>query len=386
MLTLLLFGATCLLAYANGANDNFKGVASLFGSDTTHYRGAIAWGTITTLAGSVASIFLAQALLQAFSGKGLVPAEVAAGQLFVLAVAVGAGGTVLLATLLGFPISTTHGLVGAIVGAGFLAAGSALNVHALLSTFVLPLVASPFMALALAAALYGMLHRARTRLGIRKEMCLCVGEPVRSVVPIAASAAFGGTAVLGGRGVGGFPGVALPIEVAVDTPARCEERYTGRVMGVTGQKLLDGAHFLSAGLVSFARGLNDTPKIAALLLVMGVTDIRWGWAAVGVAIAAGGLLSASRVAMTMGRKITGMNHGQGLAANLTTGFLVIVASRMGLPVSTTHVSVGSLFGIGLSTGQADLRVVRGVVLSWVITVPVAAALAALTYGVAMRLA
>ncbi len=77
-----------------------------------------------------------------------------------------------------------------------------------------------------------------------------------------------------------------------------------------------------------------------------------------------------------------MNHGQGLAANLTTGFLVIVASRMGLPVSTTHVSVGSLFGIGLSTGQADGRVVRGVVLSWVITLPVAAALAALTYGAA----
>ncbi len=205
MLELFLFGAICLLAYANGANDNFKGVASLFGSDTTHYRGAIAWGTVTTLAGSVASIFLAQALLQAFSGKGLVPAEVASGQLFVLAVAVGAGGTVLLATLLGFPISTTHGLVGAIVGAGFLAAGSALNVRALTTTFVLPLVASPFMALVLAAALYGVLHRARTRLGIRKEMCLCVGEPVRSVVPIAGrvrrhgGAGWAGLARLSGR-------------------------------------------------------------------------------------------------------------------------------------------------------------------------------------------
>ena len=69
----LLFLATLFLAYSNGANDNFKGVATLFGSGTTNYKRAIAWATLTTLAGSVCSIFLADALVKNFSGKGLVP-------------------------------------------------------------------------------------------------------------------------------------------------------------------------------------------------------------------------------------------------------------------------------------------------------------------------
>jgi PiT family inorganic phosphate transporter len=82
-----LFLATCFLAYSNGANDNFKGVASLYGCRAASYRTAITWATITTFAGSIASIFLAQALLKRFSGKGLVPDTVAGSETFLLAVA-----------------------------------------------------------------------------------------------------------------------------------------------------------------------------------------------------------------------------------------------------------------------------------------------------------
>jgi len=82
----------------------------------------------------------------------------------------------------------------------------------------------------------------------------------------------------------------------------------------------------------------------------------------------------------MSLKIAEMNHGQGLAANLATGTLVILASGYGLPVSTTHVSVGALFGIGLITGRANLRVVLGIVLSWVLTLPCAAIFGALAPG------
>lgn len=71
MLTSLLFISVCFLAYANGANDNFKGVASLFGSSTLHYRLALTWATVTTLAGSIAALFLAQSLLVKFSGNAL---------------------------------------------------------------------------------------------------------------------------------------------------------------------------------------------------------------------------------------------------------------------------------------------------------------------------
>ena len=99
--------------------------------------------------------------------------------------------------------------------------------------------------------------------------------------------------------------------------------------------------------------------------------------AVGMAI--GGLLNAKRIAETMGKKITPLSHGQGFAANMVTAFMVIFASRLGVPVSTTHVSVGSLFGIGLVTGKANKRVISRILLSWLLTLPVAAFLSAVTY-------
>src|SRR5438552_9210864 len=147
MLVILLLLATCFLAYSNGANDNFKGVASLFGSGTCGYRTAITWATITTFAGSIMSIFLAQTLLKKFSGKGIVPDHFVGSEYFLLAVAIGAGLTVILATLTGFPISTTHALTGAIIGCGIVAAGWQVNLAALGKGFVLPLLLSPILAI-----------------------------------------------------------------------------------------------------------------------------------------------------------------------------------------------------------------------------------------------
>jgi len=84
----------------------------------------------------------------------------------------------------------------------------------------------------------------------------------------------------------------------------------------------------------------------------------------------------------MSQRITRMNHGQGFTANLVTSLLVILASRWGLPVSTTHVSVGSLIGIGLVNRKAHLHVIRSVILSWLVTLPVAAVLAGLIWWLA----
>jgi inorganic phosphate transporter, PiT family len=138
--------------------------------------------------------------------------------------------------------------------------------------------------------------------------------------------------------------------------------------------------------VSFARGLSDTPKIVALLLLWKALDISWGFAAIALTMAIGGLLNARKVAETMSKKITVMNHGQGFTANLTTAILVVLASLFGLPVSTTHVSVGSLFGIGLTTGKANYPMISAIVFSWLVTLPTAAILAATTYWLTARLA
>src|SRR3989442_718817 len=84
------------------------------------------------------------------------------------------------------------------------------------------------------------------------------------------------------RGPAGvFAAEALPkLTVTADQPAVCQQRYTGGFLGVNAGKLVDGFHFLSAGAASFARGLNDTPRIAALLLVASALNIKWGLVAI----------------------------------------------------------------------------------------------------------
>jgi inorganic phosphate transporter, PiT family len=129
--------------------------------------------------------------------------------------------------------------------------------------------------------------------------------------------------------------------------------------------------------VSFARGLNDTPKIAALLLVVPVVGSFGSVGMVALIIACGGFISARRVAETMSRKITPMNHGQGFTANLVTGIIVIGASRLGMPVSTTHVSCGALFGIGTITRQARWGMIGKILAAWLTTLPLGAALGAI---------
>ncbi len=307
MLIYLLFFATLFLAYVNGANDNFKGVATLYGSGTCNYKTAITIATIATFAGSICAIFLAQGLISSFSGKGLVPQNVAGATDFLMAVSFGAACTVLLATRLGFPISTTHSLVGGLFGAGLMAVGWEVNFNQLGTAFFIPLLVSPFIAFALGAATYWII-------GTSKQ-----------------------------------------------------------------SKLLDIAHTISAAAVSFARGLNDTPKIAGLLVAAQALDIRFAMVAIAIAIAIGGLLNARRVAETISHKITEINHSQGFSANLVTSFLVIIASKFGIPVSTTHVSVGSIFGIGMISGNANAKVISSIILSWVITLPVAIFFSALMY-------
>jgi PiT family inorganic phosphate transporter len=373
LVAVLLFLTTLFVAYANGANDNFKGVATLFGSNTATYRGAITLATITTLAGSICSLYFAEALVHAFSGQGLVPDTVATSPYFLLSVATGTGATVLLATLLGLPISTTHALTGALAGAGLAAVGPQLNLAHLGSGFFAPLLLGPVLAVLLTIPFYRTLRRLSGRLGIRRESCVCVGAqqfiPVRQLHYNTGLPQYTMTAP-----------ALTGVDITVGMQKDCIERYQGSLLGVSGQSLVNGLHYLSAGTVSFARGLNDTPKIVGLLLVVQALRIQFGILAIAIAMAVGGLLGARKVAITMSKKIARMNDGQALTANLVTGLLVILASRFGLPVSTTHVSVGAISGIGLVNGSTDKSLMVNIMASWLLTLPVAAAIGALIYA------
>src|SRR4051794_37844969 len=151
---LLIVLAVLFLAYSNGANDNFKGVATLFGSGTCSYRTALVWATVTTLAGSFLALHLAHGLVDTFKGKGLVPDALTTQPPFLLAVSFSAALTVLLATWIGLPVSTTHALTGGLVGAGLLAAPAEVRFAALGTSFVLPLLSSPVVALLLTVLIY----------------------------------------------------------------------------------------------------------------------------------------------------------------------------------------------------------------------------------------
>ncbi len=368
----LVLSLALLTGFANGANDTFKGVATLFGSKTTSYRRALYLATASTFAGSLAAIFVASKLMVVFSGRGVVPDALTRDPLFAAAVILSAGLVVLVCARLGMPISTTHALTGALVGGGLAAASGPLGLHTLGKSFLLPLVVSPVLAAGLTAVGCLTVRRLARGAGLDGTACVCVvpnEAPVRELAlsPAGAASALDGPTY----------GVLVANQSTCDAQAaRVDER---RVVGVPVEKVLDAAHAVSACAVSFARGLNDTPKIvglAALAGGLGMPAIVWG---VGLAMALGGLTGARRVAETMSQRITTMDRGQGLAANFITAILVIAASRWGLPVSTTHVSCGALFGIGLTGGRADWRTVRHIAAAWALTLPVSAALSGACY-------
>jgi len=373
MILMLLFLAAIFLAYSNGANDNFKGVATLFGSGTTDYKKAVMWATITTFLGSVTAIFLAGTLVKNFSGKGLIPDELIQTPAFAVSIAFGAASTVFLASKIGMPISTTHGLVGTLLGSGMVAVGTAFNFSKLGNTFLMPLIVSPVIALATSAVVYVLFRKIRISLGVTKETCFCVVDECNTASP----AFFNSEAVV--------LDAEVHKKIVVGTNQECITKYNGTIFGIGAQTILDYAHYISSGVVSFARGLNDTPKIVGLLLVINAIDIKYGMITVAIAMAIGGLLNARKVGETVSKKITPMDHGQGFTANLITGLLVTTASLHGLPVSTTHVSVGSIFGIGTVTKKANIKVVSNILMSWLLTLPIAALFSAAIYWLLLKL-
>ncbi len=348
----VLIGIIVLLAAANGANDNIKGAATLVGSGVIGYRGAIVLATLATAAGGLASIHLANGLLEAFSGKGIVPAHVIADHAFLLAVGAGAALTIWLATWRGLPISTTHALLGGLLGAGLAFVPAEVDMGVAVASMLLPLLLSPLLAMLFALVLIPFVRRSTAAGSDDGDPCLCVEEGVAN--------SGGGTLAARSR-----------VVVADSRNSACLPVAGRRVMSLPLRRWLDHSHLLSAAAVSFARGLNDTPKIAALVVAGGSLDAGPASLLVVVAMGLGGLLAARRVAETLAFKVTRMDAGEGLGANLVTAALVIGASRLGMPVSTTHVSTGSLFGIAAGNGSGQFAVIRHILLAWLLTLPLA---------------
>lgn len=350
---------TVWLAAVNGGNDVSKGVATLAGAGVTRYRTAIAWGTIATLAGCLFSLTVADKLTKLFS-SGIVT-ETPTDE-FTLAVLIGAGTWVAFATATKLPVSTTQSIVGALVGAGVLVNSSAVDWGALPAKILLPTA----LAIGVAYGLSFLLSLIPRRL----PECICVGTAAPAPVAMP-------------EGVLAFstPPNVSAIRLTTGTVAEC------RVHGEHQARLtVDGVHWLSSGAASFARGLNDAPKIVA---IGAFTLVPWGMTprqvlfVVAGAMAIGALVAGTRVARRLGDDIVPLDHVEGAKANFTTALLVGLAAGRGFPLSTTQVSTSAIAGAsGTRAGRINRRTIRDFVIAWTIT-PIAAGLvAAAVYAIA----
>lgn len=335
------------LAAANGANDNGKGIATLAGAGVTSYRKALWWAHGSTLVGALLSGIVASRMLKLFS-SGIVSAEPTPA--FTVAVLVGAAGWVAVATSTKLPVSTTHALVGALVGAGLMFSPASVNTSVLLWRVALPLLMSIGVSYTLSATLNYLLGTA--------PECICV-----RATTLAAGA------------------VEIPqLTVVQASIGECRAHNNFCTLNI------DYIHWLSSGLVGVARGLNDAPKIVAIALAAGgaagISQSGFLLVLLSLAMFAGGVAGGARVAKRMGDDIVKMSHREGTFANLVSSSLVILGANLGWPMSTTHVSTGAIIGVArANVGRLNRKTIRDFLLAWTVTPLTAALISATIYYV-----
>jgi PiT family inorganic phosphate transporter len=348
---LLTIAAVMALAFANGANDVSKGIATLAGSGRATYRQALAWGAVWTAAGAFAALVISIGLINLFTSS-LVAGEVLALSSFPLAVAAGASLWVLFASVTGLPVSTTHALTGAIVGVALSTGGiEAIRWGLLLSGIAVPLALSPLVSGILGYSMHGVARRI-------ESACVCAEDQV--TVPAVNS---DGTLAV------------RSVSTIVTSAVACDPA-PGRVRLMAGHV----THWGAAAAISFARAVNDNSKIAALgtlaFASMGSGGVAGAFALTALAMTVGSFAAGLRVSRTLGDRVVHMHTDTGLAGALVASGLVMAASFYTLPVSTTHVSTGAIVGAGMRQGSRAVQwgTVGSLVTAWVVTLPVCALL------------
>ncbi len=394
------------MAWGIGANDVANAMATSVGSGALTIRQAVVIAAVFEFLGA----FLAGGEVTATIRKGIIDVSVVADQPEVLAVGMlasllAAGLWLLVASSRGWPVSTTHTIVGAIVGFAIAGIGFAAVEWGRIVTIVASWVVSPLLAGTIGFLLF--LSVQRLILGTRDPFrnakryvpvyMFLVGFFVALVTLLKGLKHLGlGFTTVQSYLLAAAVGVALALlgkyligRIRLD-PALDEKFHFASVERVFGVLMI-----FTACAMAFAHGSNDVanaigPVAAVVSLVQsGGSVAREAAVSIWILLLGGGgivlglLMYGTQVMTTVGSNITELTPSRGFAATLAAAATVVLASGTGLPISTTHTLVGAVLGVGMARGISalNLGVVRNIFMSWVITLPAGAVLAILFFYV-----
>ena len=400
-LALWIAGVLALyMAWAIGANDVANAMGTSVGSGALTVGAAIVVAAIFEFAGA----FLAGGHVTDTVRKGMLDISLIGRDQMIYGMlgSLAAAGTLLVgATRFGLPISTTHSIVGAIVGFGVVSIGPEVVNWGKIGQIVLSWLTSPLLAGVIA---FGIFQFTRAKVLDTKDPV----AQIRKLGPvffffvffiIGLVTLFKGlkplkldlnlTQALIGSTLLGLTGAGLGI-LLIRRVQLGEEDPKHRFSRV--EKIFVVLQILTACAIAFAHGSNDVANaigpLAAISSAISGADLGgkatvspWMLAIGGIGIVIGLATWGYRVMETVGKRITELTPSRGFAAQLAAATTIVVASRMGIPISTTHTLVGAVLGVGLARGISalDLRVVGKIIASWVATLPIAAGLSMFFY-------
>jgi len=388
------------MAWAIGANDVANAMGTSVGSGALTVGGAIIVAAIFEFAGA----FLAGGHVTDTVRKGMLDMSLLGREelIYGMMASLASAGTLLIgATRFGLPISTTHAIVGAIVGFGAVAIGiDAVNWPKVLQ-ISLSWITSPLLAGVIAFAIFHLirstiLNKSNPVHQIRKYgpaffffVFFIIGlvtlfKGLKHInLDLDLMEALAGSVALGliGSGIGAF--FIRRVQIGEADPDHRFDQV---------ERIFVVLQILTACAIAFAHGSNDVANaigpLAAIVNAVENVDLTakapvapWMLAIGGLGIVIGLATWGYRVMETIGKKITELTPSRGFAAQLAAASTIVLASRLGIPISTTHTLVGAVLGVGLARGitALDLRVVGNILASWIATLPIAAALSVFFY-------
>ncbi|CAN6464431.1 unnamed protein product [Victoria cruziana] len=415
------------MAWNIGANDVANAMGTSVGSGALTLRQAVLTAAVLEFSGA----FLMGRHVTSTMQKGILMSIVFQGKenlLFagLLSCLAAAGTWLQVASFYGWPVSTTHCIVGAMVGFGLVYGGVGAVFWTSLARVASSWVISPVMGAAVSFIVYKCIRRfvysaqnPGQAAAAAAPIAVLIGVtgisfaafPLSKVLALACLQALGCGivgAVLVSKVIHRQLGHLLYSDGAPKGEPKSHRNtnigFLSDIAGPTGTELeivygvFGYMQVLSACFMSFAHGANDVsnaigPLAAALSILHGgasdavvviPTDvIAWG----GFGIVAGLLIWGYRVIATIGKKITELTPTRGFAAEFAAASVVLVASKLGLPISATHTLVGAVMGVGFARGFNSVRAetVREIVASWAVTIPVGALLSVCYTAILTRL-